>query len=125
MKEGNIQKIVSWINVLVPLIMFIVAWSILEDKTIIYFLGSIWLMFVIVPRIIAKNTEWGLKKRDIFSYKYSDPLITGILIGGLFLISNYQEGRWWVITIIFVFLLMYALNHLYMSRKYPEYYFEK
>ena len=125
MKEKTKENSWHCFNIIAPLIMFVIGGSTLTDKTPIYFFGAIWVIFTLVPVIISKSSKWKTKRKDIFYYKYSNPLMAGIIITSAFLIFTLnQEGTWFIVVTLIVFIIMYAINHTYISKKYPEYYFK-
>ena len=118
-------KLIEKINIILPLIMFVVAFKFLNDKTPLYFLVTIWIIFSLIPIIISKLSKWRMKRKDIFSYKYSNPLITGIIITSVFFIfSQNQDNKWVIIVTLIIFIIIYSVNHIYISKKYPHYYFK-
>jgi len=125
MKKKTKEKLWNGINISLPLIMLIIGFGILEDKTILYFLGTIWIVFSLIPIVISSISKWKIKRKDIFVYQYSNPLMTGIIIAAAFLIFNKSQDNIGVIMLILtVFIILYAINHIYISRRYPNYYFK-
>ncbi len=119
------EKWPNRLNLLAPIIMFIIGLFILKDKTPVYFLIPIWLTFSLIPAIIAKKSKWKLKRKDLFTYRYSEPLITGIIVTSLFFILNLTiRDRLTIIFMLIIFIILYAYTHWYISNKYPTYYFK-
>ena len=88
------------------------------DYKLLIFLSTIAIL-LFFPAIIKFNNKF---ESDLFFYKYSSPLILGILISLIILIFSLEEIQWFILLWIVTFILIYFTINWYMLKTHPKYY---